>query len=102
MDQKLAYTHLIALRYSPDYSAERYGLTLNTGRPSDGVKVNRTSLICECVWCEYSLILLCRLRLEEERLVHQLITVDLSMEMKYVCMPLHLQMALVMVKRAQS
>ena len=48
------------------------------------------------------MILLYRLLLEEEQLVRQLITVDLSMEMKSVCMPLHQQMALAMVKRAQS
>ena len=56
-----------------------------------------------CEYCTvFTMILLCRLRLEEEQLVHQLIIVDLSMETKSVCMPLHLQMALAMVKRAQS
>ena len=43
-DCRLVYTHLIALRYSSDCNEDGYGLTLNTGRPSDGVKVNWTSL----------------------------------------------------------
>ena len=96
------YNHLIALRYSPDCCESAYGLTLNSGDKSEVYisfwyllnlyAIHPWVVVYECINLIY------RFWLEEEQMARQLVTVELNLEMKYVCMRWHLW---AMLKRLQ-